>query len=541
MEKGKGDVVRKIAQVEQTKNQNKLLWLLGGLIATFIAFALFYIFFGKVQYDEGFYLYASKIAWLGRIPYRDFFFTQTPLLPYVYGLPQHLLGTSLYLGRLTSLLFGILSVFLIYAIAYRMETRFAGLVAVALFIFNLETIYMETIVLTTALSVFLILLASLVLVSKINDYSKAILSVAILIVATGVRASVAPIILVFLLFFWMTKGWRVFLAGLIAALVAGLAIWSPFYLLSKGAVLFDVFGSHVTKEPIIPLPKILYIIWAIGQTTLLYFAQAALGLLLLTAFIINQGARGFFKRLKKDGIYLVFGSAVILVSLVHFIPTQARYPTYEALVMPLVSIIVAGGVDRVYRQLQGETIRRIFLSGVIILILLIPLAQVGHMVDISGGQSPIAEIRGAASFIKDHSNKDDFLLTFDSYLAIEAQRAVPPGLEMSIFSYFPTWSTAKAEKYKVVNNEILLNYVRNKQPKVIALTEFDRQRILRTELSTLYYFEAFRYRRPRETGNSRSGQRLLNAINQDYYLAKEFPLYGQYSDTLYVYLKREGR
>lgn len=515
--------------------------MLLSLFLIFTVFSTFYILFGKAQYDEGFYLYASKIAWLGKIPYRDFFFTQMPLLPYVYGLPQHLLGTGLYLGRLTSFFFAILSLLLVYAIARRSETHIAGLIAAALFVFNLETIYMENIVLTTALSVFLILLASFLLVSKINDYPKAILSATILVVATGVRASVAPIILVFLLFLWLTKGWRVFLAGLIATLVAGLAILSPFYFLSKGAVFFAVFGSHITKQPVVPLPKIIYIFWAIGQTTLLYFAQAALGLLLLATFIINQGARGFFERLKEERIYLAFGSAVILVSLVHFLPTQARYPTYEALVVPLVSIIVAGGVDRVYQQLQDKKIRRIFLSGVIILILLVPLAQVGHMVDISGGQSPIAEIQGVASFIQKHSSQNDFLLTFDSYLAIEAQRSVPPGLEMSIFSYFPTWSTAKAEKYKVVNNEILIDYVENQQPKVIALTEFDRQRILRTELSTLYYFEAFRYRRPRETGNSRSGQILLNAINRDYYLAKEFPLYGQYADTLYVYLKRERR
>lgn len=511
------------------------------LFVIFIIFSLFYIFLGKVQYDEGFYLYASKISWLGNIPYRDFFYTQMPLLPYIYGLPQHFFGTSLYLGRLTSLFFALLSLPLIYLIGRRLESPLAGMIALGLFVFNLETIYMENIVLTTALSVFLVLLSSFVLVSKANDFAKAILSMIILVLAAGVRLSIAPIILVFLVFFWLTKGWRVFLVGLVAALTSALAIIAPFYLSSRGVMIFNIFGSHIAKQPIVPLPKIVYVLWALGQTTLLYFAQAAIGLILLVAFIINQGAKGFLGTLKKEGPYLAFGSAIVLVSLVHFIPTQSRYPTYEAVIIPLVSIVVAGGVDRIYRQLADEKFRRIFLVGVSIIILLMPLAQAGHMVDISGGKSPIAEIQQAADFVRERTNKEGLLLTFDSYLAIEAQRSVPSGLEMSIFSYFPAWSTEKANKYKVVNNEILIDYVKKDKPQAIALTEFDRQRILRRELSTLYYFEAFRYRRPQKEGNSLSGQQLIGAISRDYYLAREFPLYGQYSDTLYVYLRREKR
>jgi hypothetical protein len=34
--------------------------------------------------DEGFYLLAAKSVWHGRVLYRDFFFTQMPLSPYLY-------------------------------------------------------------------------------------------------------------------------------------------------------------------------------------------------------------------------------------------------------------------------------------------------------------------------------------------------------------------------------------------------------------------------------------------------------------------------
>src|SRR5260370_42211234 len=44
--------------------------------------------------DEGFYLMASRLVFEHRVPYRDFFFTQMPLLPYIYGLWMRAIGTS---------------------------------------------------------------------------------------------------------------------------------------------------------------------------------------------------------------------------------------------------------------------------------------------------------------------------------------------------------------------------------------------------------------------------------------------------------------
>ena len=38
-----------------------------------------------VDLDEGFYLVSSKLAAGGQVPYLDFFFHQSPLVPFVYG------------------------------------------------------------------------------------------------------------------------------------------------------------------------------------------------------------------------------------------------------------------------------------------------------------------------------------------------------------------------------------------------------------------------------------------------------------------------
>lgn len=54
----------------------------------FVAISIAYVIVGRINSDEGWYLYASKLVYGGELPYRDFAFTQTPLLPFIYGLPQ---------------------------------------------------------------------------------------------------------------------------------------------------------------------------------------------------------------------------------------------------------------------------------------------------------------------------------------------------------------------------------------------------------------------------------------------------------------------
>jgi hypothetical protein len=54
--------------------------------------------------DEGVYAYASRLALHGHVPYRDFFYEQMPLLPYVYGAWIGVFGESWYAARSLSAL-----------------------------------------------------------------------------------------------------------------------------------------------------------------------------------------------------------------------------------------------------------------------------------------------------------------------------------------------------------------------------------------------------------------------------------------------------
>ena len=71
-----------------------------------------FIFSADLNHDEGYYLYTAQEVYQGKVPYADFALFQGPLLPYVYGLPQAVIGSSILLGRVTSFVLGLATLML---------------------------------------------------------------------------------------------------------------------------------------------------------------------------------------------------------------------------------------------------------------------------------------------------------------------------------------------------------------------------------------------------------------------------------------------
>ena len=59
-------------------------WLLA--IGAAACMSFFAVWWGGLNQDEGWYLYAAQLVHDGKLPYRDFFFTQGPTMPFVYSL-----------------------------------------------------------------------------------------------------------------------------------------------------------------------------------------------------------------------------------------------------------------------------------------------------------------------------------------------------------------------------------------------------------------------------------------------------------------------
>ena len=107
------------------------------LAPVFLALLCFFLFAARHRFidgDEGFYLLAAKLVLGHKTPYLDFFYTQAPLLPYVYAAWMKLVGVTWVTARILPALLTSLLGLLIFGQVSRVTGKaWAGLSAVGLF------------------------------------------------------------------------------------------------------------------------------------------------------------------------------------------------------------------------------------------------------------------------------------------------------------------------------------------------------------------------------------------------------------------------
>jgi hypothetical protein len=107
------------------------LWLaigLGVAVSLHLASATFHVLFGGLNVDEGFYGLAARNVAEGALPYRDFAYSQPPVLPFVNGAVMRLIGFGLVQQRATNGLWGALALGLCAWLAARRTRPWVGLV-----------------------------------------------------------------------------------------------------------------------------------------------------------------------------------------------------------------------------------------------------------------------------------------------------------------------------------------------------------------------------------------------------------------------------
>jgi hypothetical protein len=110
-------------------------WLLA---LVFLFLGCFFLFFARHRFidaDEGFYLLASRLVMQHKVPYLDFFYQQTPLLPYAYGLWMKLFGISWFSARsFSAALTTILGLLIYEHVCHETGRWVAALAAVVLYV-----------------------------------------------------------------------------------------------------------------------------------------------------------------------------------------------------------------------------------------------------------------------------------------------------------------------------------------------------------------------------------------------------------------------
>ena len=506
------------------------------------------LWWGSVNQDEGWYLYAAQMVRDGRMPYRDFFFTQGPALPIVYSALAPIWGPESPLhgllgGRVVTLVIGMLATLAACALARRLVTpaqrSAAGLAVFALLAGNLYHVYFTTIPKTYALGSLFLVNGFLLLAVGLGlgrDAAPAlgrriaacVASGMALAFASGTRISlilVLPVVGCFLLARFRAWRWAFLWFGL-GGLI-GLFLTYGFFALDplSRAGLLAAQRYHAARGGFDPF-------FALGAVSRLVRGYAALAAVLFSGLLVNKGLKGEesndFNGLKGEGYFLwMLG---LSFGLVFFLQLSAPFPydDYQVPLMGLLTVLIVVWVLR-----RGVS----------------PIRQAGFAVLAAGmvsASSPmlqqwtvygqdrfwshpkerteLSKLRFMAEEINLLDPGGSTLLTQDLYLAVEAGRKVPAGLEMGPFSYFPDLSSDAARARHVMNTEMLEKLLAAAPANVAAFSGY-----------------AFAIAAPKcdEVPFDRQ-KRFFRILKENYEVADTEPNFGQNATTLLVLRRKEG-
>jgi hypothetical protein len=477
-----------------------------GHLALFIAVGLawlglsfFNLWMGELNQDEGWYLYAAKQLAAGRLPYRDFAFTQAPLVPLAYAACLNWIDAHGILGgRILTWLFGTLgalaALFTAMRAGPRTAQRLSGGLCLVLVALNMFQSYFTVVVKTYALASLLLCsgLLALSFVGTRRGGRAALLAGLLLAAATAVRLSLGAALALGGIYLLLVRSrvrrwaWLDYALGGAVGL-AGLLL--PFWLMGDEGFRFGVFEYHTLRDAGSLATQFAYKAGCLSRLCQDYFPAAAGSLALLVAALLHAARRGApaaeSKPVQADPpvsnlppAYTPFlWTTALALGLVHL---AAPFP-YDDYLVPVYPVFCAAfSATAVRWWLRTErrrfadasptlrSARRLALLVFAALLCGLHAFSSPRLQDsfLAGRdriwwnlreQSPVAQLRETAQWVRELTAGDSGteLLTQDTYLAVEANLPVPHGLEMGPFSYCPDWPRDKAARLGVVNRDML--------------------------------------------------------------------------------------
>lgn len=498
-----------------------------------LALAVANLFFGELNQDEGWYLYAARLVSEGQLPFRDFAFTQGPMLPLVYAMGHGLVAKwGLAGGRGVTALFGIFAALAAASFAARITPERKAAAAIFAFILialNVYHSYFTTVVKTYSLCA-LFLTTGFVFASRARLRNSTLFFACSGVsfaaaAATRITAGFAlPVIGIWLLLSRKAHGDRSWIAfGVGGAL--GLALFlGTFYMLAPESFQFFLMQYHSYREAGSGLLATLaFKVGLISRVVQAYFVAIAIGMILAVA-----KSFGFARSdSPRDGLVMAGWITLIGITLVQAI-APFPYDDYQVPLFPLYAALLAAALFRLpifaAPRIAAVTLwAALLLSGASAI-----SSPINQNWMISGRdriwwrmreRPALLQLRDVAREIKKLSGESKFLLTQDTYLAVESNLRVPRGWEMGIFSYYPDWPREKAERLHVLSSDMLRADLELVPATVVALSDY-----------------AFSIAAPAVLPLPESDQAgLWKFVETRFTAAGEIPYFGQGNTTLHLY------
>ncbi len=273
--------------------------------------------------DTNIYFYTGYQLLQGKILYKDIFFTNFPLLPYLSSLYFLLTGGSINLFFLTPIIEICTVGFLIYFIVYKQhKSAYLAFLTSILYLFSF-------IVLSTSDHQTGVFFASIVSLTSYYFYlnKRYVISGAFLALALLTKAYFLPILLTFLTMIVIKKNWKELLNFLIGAGMAGIIVMLPSLIFAFPDFIKDVFQYSLTRSQ------------GIGKSNIAWFfiTHDFLLFVLMIFSIVN------LKKNKFLGLMSIFG-------IVFFLLYQDIYYLYLNFMVPFLVLSFPGFYNSVQKN-----------------------------------------------------------------------------------------------------------------------------------------------------------------------------------------------
>ena len=421
----------------------KRFWTLAA--GAFVVLGAAAVWMGGLNQDEGWYLYAANMVAEGKVPYRDFAYTQGPLMPFVYSAFTFVWKNWGLLGaRVLTLAIGATSVFFAVALAARLapesRRRESALVAFLLLGSNLYHVYFLAIPKTYALaSLFVATGFYLLSIGVQSHYTRRLAFAAgaglCLALAAGTRISLGALLATTGICLLVARRWKTFVAFAIAGAVGLAIVYGPFIADSKA------FSGLVAAQRYHAARGGFDVVWTVGSLSRLvrwYLPTAVLlGLwAILRLNVPRYDDEDFGQKPILHALLLGF-LAVFAVQMLAPFP----YEDYQVPIMGLLAVVAAAESIRFFDRFSAYRLPILLALGMSFASsfgspLLEKWSTNGQdrFWSIKKQSYELSHLRSVAAEIEALDPGGKELLTQDLYLAIETGRKVPAGLEMGPFS-----------------------------------------------------------------------------------------------------------
>jgi hypothetical protein len=419
------------------------------LVASLIAVGL--VVGADVSSDEGSYLEAAREAVSGRILYRDFGYSQGPVVPLVTGTLLKLFGFAFLAQRALNALFGLAALGVILLLARAEEgglpLRTTGLALVV----STSLLHNVSIGNTYGLTSLLLALACAAAIRIRRYRTRVAAASALAALAFGCRLPVAPFVAVFVVaLLFKPFSWRTVVVSFAVSLGVLLVVFGPFLLIDASNVAFWTIGYHRATSLSRPRADFFREAWALCPALPL----------LLAAGLVAWGRLGWRPRAGDAAPGLLLAS---LAAIGFHVLLPVSYGGY---LTPFVGPAVLASSILISRGLSAAS-RRAIEIGVVV------MAVAGaFLVRPDFNPGAVEDLRAVAHLLRATTPPGGVVITTMPETAVEAHRPCLPGLEDGKFGFTDTMSAEQASRRRLMDVGRLVGVLERGEAAAIVFSRF---------------------------------------------------------------------